>query len=475
VSRLYDRILSEGCRPWSFQDWPARSASPEEPPIPERARFPTALESLDLTLLDDAFVVVADDAARYLDQHAESLRTFDVVTNVAPPLPRMFIEFRAPTRYGFRHGLHTWGVLVDSTDLRSDPRAQGDGVRWMLDLYVIFEPRKGYCCGPVARGTVFARNDGTLDRMGNEGLAYGCYEWVPTDPAWFAPDVDNDDFTTEIEEALWELTVPALFALSLMHCRNVTAEPVDPPAALSRKYRRRTGRPLTRYHVLNIEPMSRVLDAQGEAGTKGLGHALNICRGHFKRYTDDAPLFGRYTGHWWWAAHERGRAEHGVVVKDYRLLLDELGSEYRHADKHAELAEAAEARVRDPDSAGRGLRAHALTQNAFADALEVAGFAPRSPKAKEPPYDLGWETNHQVWIAEVKSLTAANEERQLRAALSQLLRYRQALVALGYDVRAVVAAEHEPGDSSWHDLLAQEQIDLVWSARFADFIAKMNE
>lgn len=106
-----------------------------------------------------------------------------------------------------------------------------------------------------------------------------------------------------------------------MHCRNVVAEPMTPPAPLSKKFQRKTGRPLTRYHVLRIEPMRSVLDREGSAESKGLEYAVHTCRGHFKEYTADAPLFGRFTGQWWWSEHNRGTPSAGIVTKDYSIGL----------------------------------------------------------------------------------------------------------------------------------------------------------
>ncbi len=111
---------------------------------------------------------------------------------------------------------------------------------------------------------------------------------------------------------------PLCFALSLMHCKNVVAEPVMPPAALSRAHERRTGRPLLRYHVLNVDPFKEVARSEG-AGTSGIKKALHICRGHFATYTEDKPLFGRLTGTFWKPQHLRGAVTHGVVAKDYRI------------------------------------------------------------------------------------------------------------------------------------------------------------
>lgn len=64
-----------------------------------------------------------------------------------------------------------------------------------------------------------------------------------------------------------------LLAVSFMHCRNVESETIDPPTNLSRAWKKKRGLPLTRYEVLQIDPMRRLLDSQGEAQSKGLGHA----------------------------------------------------------------------------------------------------------------------------------------------------------------------------------------------------------
>jgi hypothetical protein len=469
VSRLYDRIRAEGCRPWAFADWPKREANGTDGGLPDDARFPVALEAFDPANLEDAFVLVADDVARYIDQHVDQLRSFDIITNVAPPFPKMFIEFASAARYKEQHGLYSWGVSVETVDFE-ERGWDVEGSRWGIELQVLVEPRKGYICGPIARSFVYAAPDGSLERESTEGKAHGSHKWVKCDLPWFVTD-GPDKFTQEMERALWELIVPALFTISLLHSRNVTAEPVDPPSALARSYRRRTGKPLTRYHVLKIEPMRKVLESQGSASTKGLGHAVHMCRGHFKRYKEDAPLFGRYTGQWWWASQRRGNPALGEVKKDYEVQLPGFGAAYREADEHVELAAAPEARVRDPDTAGRGLRAHNATQNAMATALESAGFVPRSPKAEEPPFDIGWQLGETIWIGEAKSITPANEENQLRTALGQLLRYRQALAALGFSVRMVVVAECEPADATWRELLAAEEIELTWPERFEGFLS----
>lgn len=67
-----------------------------------------------------------------------------------------------------------------------------------------------------------------------------------------------------------------------------------------------------------------------------------------------------------------------------------------------------------------------------------------------------------AWVAEVKSTTPQNEERQLRLGLGQVTRYRQLLAEDGLPVRALIATEREPSDPSWAALCEEQGIVLGW-------------
>jgi len=81
---------------------------------------------------------------------------------------------------------------------------------------------------------------------------------------------------------------------------------------------------------------------------------------------------------------------------------------------------------------------------------------------EEPRFDLAWFRGRAVWVAEVKSITSTNEERQLRTAIGQVLRYRQKLTASGHDVQAIIITSRPPHDSSWDELCQWEGIVLIW-------------
>jgi hypothetical protein len=142
-----------------------------------------------------------------------------------------------------------------------------------------------------------------------------------------------------------------------------------------------------------------------------------------------------------------------------------LGTDYRREDEETTTSEREPFDV-DPSVVDRGLQAHAKTQNALADFLSGCDVVPRSSNPGEPPFDLGWETNGMLFVAEVKSLTRRNEEKQLRLGLGQVLRYAHQLEAKGKPVRAVLSVEHEPSDGSWLELCGRLGVIVVWPGAF---------
>jgi hypothetical protein len=123
----------------------------------------------------------------------------------------------------------------------------------------------------------------------------------------------------DIEMGCGICMVPAYLALCFLNCKNVTLREEAPPEKLSRAHEKRHGKPLTRYHVLDIEPMKQVLRTEGESEKTGLKKALHICRGHFADYREGQGLFGKYHGRYWVPMHARGAIGEGVVAKDYAV------------------------------------------------------------------------------------------------------------------------------------------------------------
>jgi hypothetical protein len=415
----------------------------------------------DRAQLQDATAIAADEVGEYFAGFPLGTNVSDIVSALAPPFDRFFVEF-----VGVRNpvGLYSWGVLFETLQRPSDDRrADRPEDAWVVMGTMVAEWRKGQPIGPITTWVVPLDSDGYLHPSDDEGHG-----------ALFGTLVEIEGMPEE-QRLAWggyflSMFASALLAISFMHCKNVDVVRVDPPPKLSRKAARQRGSPLNSYYVLDIQPMRRVLDTEGEAGANGLRHALHICRGHFKTFTEEAPLFGRHVGTYWWDAQARGTTEMGAIEKDYRVRLDEgLGREYLEADEHPEIKPgASEHTGLDPDLGGRGLRAHNTTQNMLALAIERAGYSPRRPKPDEPQYDLAWEAEGIVWVAEVKSITRKNEERQLRLAIGQVVRYRQLLGIAGRPVRAMIVTEQEPSDPTWADLCSDEGIVLTWPGHMDD-------
>jgi hypothetical protein len=148
----------------------------------------------------------------------------------------------------------------------------------------------------------------------------------------------------------------------------------------------------------------------------------------------------------------------------------ELGAPYRTADEEVAVSERDPFPV-DPALVERANRTHARTQNILATHLKQHGIEPRSPVPGEPNYDLAWVRNGTTYVAEVKSLTAENEEKQLRLGLGQVLRYRHMLRARYGRAGGVIMLERKPTDENWQDLCTELGIKLLWP----DVLARLDE
>lgn len=129
----------------------------------------------------------------------------------------------------------------------------------------------------------------------------------------------NERMDALTKEAI-QLTVlhPALMAHSFLACKNVDVIDNQPPIRLSKNHARKHGTPLTVYKTLRINAFGDQRSTNVGVGFGG-GQRLHIVRGHFKTFTVDRPLFGKYSGSYWWTPRLRGSAERGVVVKDYAV------------------------------------------------------------------------------------------------------------------------------------------------------------
>jgi hypothetical protein len=138
---------------------------------------------------------------------------------------------------------------------------------------------------------------------------------------------------TPVEQLRWAIqpdgglteqhvTLSLAVAFTLLNTKNIVQERVVP--VLDRAARRRIERgerPPYTYYTLKHRPFGKrtLSDGAGSGGSALV--ALHVARGHFKTYSEAAPLFGKYTGRWWWQPHVRGNDSEHVIDKDYSIEI----------------------------------------------------------------------------------------------------------------------------------------------------------
>jgi hypothetical protein len=105
----------------------------------------------------------------------------------------------------------------------------------------------------------------------------------------------------------------------LLNCKNIQTEKIQPPAKLNKKRIRSGKQSIFDYHILNLVLPSNKKRGYQEQQVPLSHNRVHLCRGHFKEYTKEHPLFGRHTGLYWWEPSVRGQNRDGVVMKDYNI------------------------------------------------------------------------------------------------------------------------------------------------------------
>jgi hypothetical protein len=115
--------------------------------------------------------------------------------------------------------------------------------------------------------------------------------------------------------------LPIFFAMTFMNCRNVVHEDVTPPEKFAKAHRKKHGSPMHAYRVLKVNVFDEVVkvDPKHRSTAGEPLSALHICRGHFRIYSEEKPLFGKYSGPVWVPAHFRGSESAGTVTTDFEL------------------------------------------------------------------------------------------------------------------------------------------------------------
>jgi hypothetical protein len=298
VARLFDYILADQKRLSKFRE-----------------------SNLSLPYLSEAEVIVADNVMAYFLEHNKDGK-FAFITefpNIAPPFRNFFVQYRLPAGYqqhGTEFGVHVIALRInpqaDNPDyvvdfLEAHKKAHGKDIHWMLMCH-LWRYAKDHVEG-LQHHIAFA-----VDAEGNALILDPINQFM-----LYSEEEPHPDDKMYIHSTILNMVYPVFLTISFLHCKNVSLEQQTPPAPLSKKFQKKYGRPLVRYHTLNIEPMRQVLKHEGQSEQTGLKRALHLCRGHFKDYSKGNGLFGKYKGLYWWDSNVRGSVSEGIVDKDYKV------------------------------------------------------------------------------------------------------------------------------------------------------------
>jgi hypothetical protein len=104
------------------------------------------------------------------------------------------------------------------------------------------------------------------------------------------------------------------FALALMNCRNVSLRERSSSRSIGG-----AGPTGDAFHEVVINGTVRGSGGgSGETASTASGRR-HLARGHFKTFTEDAPLLGKHVGTYWWGWQVRGQEGSGVIEKTYTL------------------------------------------------------------------------------------------------------------------------------------------------------------
>lgn len=224
------------------------------------------------------------------------------IPNLAPPFPAMWFEWSTPVKNVDLHG--RVGLLVMSTKV-------GDG--WEC----------------TAAGWISSKIYGKGAKMMPHALKFhipvnGKIEYFTCKPYTVkpAPHVLVRDIRvteTEVFEAFVDgFIAKVFFAIGLLHCKNIVQ--IEKGGRNSKVKNRRHRSKGTKHYILDLVPARHIKRTKYEQPAAGAPQRLHFRRGHFKEYTTERPLFGKYVGTFWWEAHVAGSADIGEVRKDYRIL-----------------------------------------------------------------------------------------------------------------------------------------------------------
>jgi len=254
-------------------------------------------------------VIVADNVADYIMhdilKHTNLHEALEelIGVRITPPLELTFVQFMHPVPASTLE----WGIEVIREDIKDDPNR-----RWAVYF--------GLYCSEWRDIPHFADAVVYLDHDGFITLPIDPHFELTISPFYErAFDANTAEYQRNLTSTFITTVITAMWTFGFMNIKNVKQEAVEPSRGDSKRHEKHYGLPLTRYHVLRINALgSRAPAGEPQSGTHA-PQGLHIRRGHFRTYTEAAPLFGKHVGTYWIDQYTAGKKSDRKIDKDYEV------------------------------------------------------------------------------------------------------------------------------------------------------------
>ena len=252
----------------------------------------------------------------------DELMKLDLVSGLRLPYKIMWIDFTLKRNSVLSSGWNDLGHICNS---KEGILVSGTEDIWEVVFFTYSAVHKSWLFVPINFMILPKGKDGP----GFELLRHLTGSWSDKNRDSFFDKFNPSSTTFPIPHTSWawehmssclkgcDLNIALLqTAITLLNCKNIITTKIKAPDLLNKKRRRLGKQELFDYHVLDIvlPPKNKYYKEKSEP----LSHnRIHLCRGHFKKYTAERPLFGRNIGLYWWPAALRGQNKDGMVIKDY--------------------------------------------------------------------------------------------------------------------------------------------------------------
>lgn len=232
----------------------------------------------------------------------------EYIKSVRLPYPTCMFEFKAiiaSKKHNGKEVLHRLVLLVYEEKMHHDPIPLPGFL--VVPIMEVASSNKGEFHPPMFVATISQ------------------YSGVTCHSVFELAEVDRTEDTDEVLKTHKALFIDMIHRLHkllfVMSCKNVIAEVVEPPEKLNKRRIKRDKPFIRPYHVLTVKTGERKIYLHEGTTQQGEHLPYHQCRGHFKEFTEDAPLFGKYTGRYWWKPHYRGSTKVGESLnREYKVI-----------------------------------------------------------------------------------------------------------------------------------------------------------